>query len=123
MPQHGQQLDPGAPSHFPFQHPGMSSGCWNWMSGGLKRANRPRIIQLERGKKKPKNSSQWPLLQQEAGLTPRMVGQGVLENVCLRGRIVCKYAKGLCTKIINSLGTQITFSGHPLLFQHQLAWP
>lgn len=49
-----------------------------------------------------------------------MVGQGVLENVCLSGRIVCKYAKGLCTKIINSLGTQITFSGHPLLFQHQL---
>lgn len=54
MPQHGQQLDPGAPSHFPFQHPGMSSGCWNWMSGGLKRANRPRIIQLEREKKKSK---------------------------------------------------------------------
>lgn len=40
--------------------------------------------------------------------------------MCLGGRRVWKYPKGLYTKIINSSGTPITFSGHPLLFQHHL---
>lgn len=63
------------------------------MSGGLKvqRANRPRIVQLEREIKAGELTWRAPLVAGDR-MNPGMVGQGVLDNVCLAGRRVWDYA-------------------------------